>query len=196
MAQLTENEFIIPDGSVVEGAQPMKSSGLTVSDIWDSGWFQINDLATHTTPVLVTGDETIHYLPNDGLGEGSNSTPPQGVTSVWNSTTNRFDWTQLSVGDIVDIRADVFIDTGLSNSTELYVGYSGRMGDASVFSISGMESYLTKSHQYRFSPYMGTYIGNELTRTLPAAIGVRSDSDVEVVVNGWYVKITKQRVIV
>lgn len=57
-----------------------------------------------TTQSYVSGDLK---LLNDGAGAYTLKTfAPLGVTELWNTTTNQFDFTQLEIGDEVTIRTD------------------------------------------------------------------------------------------
>ena len=72
-----------------------------------NGWAIYDDLASATTPVSIAN--TKHQITIDGLGPVNETTYlPIGVTSLWNSTTNKI--TPAKLGDAYDIRVDFEVD--------------------------------------------------------------------------------------
>jgi hypothetical protein len=72
-----------------------------------NGWAIYDDLASVTTPVSIAN--TKHQITIDGLGPVNETTYlPIGVTSLWNSTTNKI--TPAKLGDAYDIRVDFEVD--------------------------------------------------------------------------------------
>ena len=72
-----------------------------------NGWAIYDDLASATTPVSIVN--TKHQITIDGLGPVNETTYlPIGVTSLWNSTTNKI--TPAKLGDAYDIRVDFEVD--------------------------------------------------------------------------------------
>ena len=72
-----------------------------------NGWAIYDDLASSTTPVSIAN--TKHQITIDGLGPTNETTYlPIGVTSLWNSTTNKI--TPAKLGDAYDIRVDFEVD--------------------------------------------------------------------------------------
>ena len=66
------------------------------------GFLDYNDLATHTTPITLVANVD-KKLTNDTLGAFTNILySPFGVNSIWNSSTNSYDFTELSLGDTID----------------------------------------------------------------------------------------------
>ena len=72
-----------------------------------NGWAIYDDLASVTTPVSIAN--TKHQMTIDELGPANETTYlPIGVTSLWNSTTNKI--TPAKLGDAYDIRVDFEVD--------------------------------------------------------------------------------------
>ena len=72
-----------------------------------NGWAIYDDLASVTTPASIAN--TKHQMTIDGLGPANETTYlPIGVTSLWNSTTNKI--TPAKLGDAYDIRVDFEVD--------------------------------------------------------------------------------------
>lgn len=80
------------------------------------GWFYYEDLATKTTPLTIVAN-VVKTLTNDTGGDATNDNyPPFGVSSLWNSTTNQVDFSQLQGGDMVKIRVGLDITTDVNNA--------------------------------------------------------------------------------
>jgi hypothetical protein len=79
------------------------------------GSFLYADLATQTTPL--NGIANVEKnLTNDIDGvETDLSNSPYGVSTTWNSATNRLDFSQLSIGDVVDLRVFLSVTTTVAN---------------------------------------------------------------------------------
>ncbi len=100
------------DGKLVLRIPELDSIG---SSPLSTGFFDYNDSATAITPISVLAN-TWTKLTNNGLGAFTNKTyKPAGVAEVWNTTTNRFEWGDLVLGDTLDIRADIDIITSVPN---------------------------------------------------------------------------------
>ncbi len=81
------------------------------------GFFDYKDVTTQTTPIsLVAATDT--QLTNDGAGVDSNyDNKPFGVDNIWDVATSRFDFSQLSIGDLVKIRLNTTLTTDSANQT-------------------------------------------------------------------------------
>ena len=85
------------------------------------GFVDYGDSATIITPLLHTGGGAATLLTNDILAPSTNELYlPTGITSLWDSVGSAFDWTELSLGDMVDLRVDLVVTT-ISPNTELEV---------------------------------------------------------------------------
>ncbi len=107
------------------------------------------DLATITTPLTFVNNVE-KKLVNDKAGSATDTTqPPYGISSTWNSTTNQFDFTQLTLGDLVTVRVSgeivlqanesykfVFkVGVGSASSTTFYTT-AGFQKDAGTYPVS------------------------------------------------------------
>lgn len=160
-------------------------------DIFHGGFVDYNDLATATTPIPFIADTEI-TLTNDGLGAFTNKTYlPTGVTDIWNTTTNKFDFTQLKLGDMIDIRVDLNITTASNNQT-ITVNMHLAEG-ASEYTIPFTSQYEYKTAGTRqVVTYNGIYMGDNNTLNNPAELHLLSDKTGSVVVNGWFCKIIRK----
>ena len=93
------------------------------------GFVDYSDTATATTPIPLTTINTSYQLTNNGLGAQTLTTYViPGTGTWWNTSTNYFDFSSLSLGDTVQIRADVEITTTSANSVvtlDLELGIGG-----------------------------------------------------------------------
>lgn len=157
------------------------------------GSFHYSDLATQTTPISVTAPNPIK-LTNDQAGPYTVlSNAPFGVDTVWNSTLNSFDFSSLSIGDIVHLRPDLNIDlVGTNTSFRLYL----RMG---VGSASQYDLEFPPSERKDTSPFnYGGFLGFDFTNTdwinEPGELYFKSDANASIKVNGFYLEIIRKNV--
>lgn len=154
-----------------------------------SGFFDYNDSGT-SIPVTVAGSPVL--MTNDGAGAFTNKTyAPLGVTDVWNTTTDMFDWSQLKLGDMVDIRLEFQLTT-TSVNTEIYVDLHLGSGGA-AYTIPFISEFNSKNTGTRtVSRYNGIYMGDTNTLNNGGQFRITTDKDCSIVVNGWYCKIQRR----
>lgn len=160
------------------------------TDLNRTGWANYHDYASSITPQAISST-TWTRLDNDGLGTLTDETYlPTGVTSLWNSTDNQFDFAELDLGSMVDIRSNIIITTSAANQ---YVAlrYVLGEGDANEYTIGAFTAHYKTAGTYNIADYTGLYIGNTLTKDNPAQIEIYSDATCDVEVLGWYIKATK-----
>jgi len=93
----------------------MKSAPCGTDDIFDVGIFDYRDTATAITPVSIPAGGAWTVLTNNALGVNTYKRLPDSVTDVWDDVTDAFDFTQLSAGDLVDIRIDAEVTTTVAD---------------------------------------------------------------------------------
>lgn len=153
------------------------------------GFFDYNDSSLPQS-ILV---DTYTRLDNDTLGIYTNiAYKPTSMTTLWNSTTNQFDFSELSLGDMLDIRIDVDVTTSNSNqdvNLKLVLGIGGDSYDLELDFISPKTA-----GTYKMVSYTGVYMGDINTLNNPGEIQIRSDNAITsgVNVNGWYCKVVRR----
>jgi hypothetical protein len=158
------------------------------------GIYDYNDSTTSGTPINLIAD-TWTQLTNDGLGTFTNKTYAlNGVSDVFNTSTNSFDFSDLELGDSVDIRLDLSGTTTAVNQdfdVDLVLAYG--TGDEYRIPFVTEQSYkVAGAHSLiRFS---SIYIGNLETLNNSARFEIRSNDTATVVVNGWYCRVNKRLV--
>lgn len=168
-----------------------RGNNVVPSDNATVGYADYNDVATTGTPLSVTGGGAAVVLENDAAGTFTSETElPNGISSLWNEVTDNFDWSELRIGDTVDIRMDIDVITASVNTTihiDMHLGTGG-----SVYTIpfvSGLDFKTIATHH--ITRYNGLYIGDVNTRDNGGQLKISADKTCTVTVNGWYVRVLK-----
>ena len=153
------------------------------------GWWDYNDLTTASTPIPLTAAATWYDLTNDGAGTlTSTAYRPTGFGDIWDTSTNRFTFSDLSPGDMVDIRLDVEFTTSSANTAvdlALELGLGASPYDLLIIS---QKNYKT-SGTYQEVVWFGFYIGDANTADNPGKVKAMADATgATVKVNGWYIR--------
>ncbi|ANO58047.1 hypothetical protein [Shewanella phage SFCi1] len=181
--------FKLSDISAVLGALLAPSGGSLPSDNITGGW------ATYfngdQTPINIpAGVETKLTLdasdPNNVLDEYL----PLGVSSIWDSANSQFDFSQLSVGDMVDIRVDgTLTNSGFNESFNLnMVAAIGSAGEFTLPFASGNRLFAGTSDVSR---YNGVYIGSQDMIDNPAELRIVTTDAASGFLIDIYVKVLK-----
>jgi len=153
-----------------------------------TGIVDYRDNTTIATPITLTTSPA--SLTNDGAGTGSVNMLPDGVTEVWNTTTNRFEFSELSIGDIVNIRADLSVTTSVVNQKVTLVLEIG--SGSSLHDIVYIERFFKDIGTYELNSFNGIYIENENVRTNGGRFKMSSSHGATVTVHGWYSNVMKR----
>ena len=187
---LTTNKFIIPDGGVNQNIQKMTSSSLGPAQLWDFGIFDYRDTLTATTPVALTGGSPAILTNNSSTGTFK-SLPDTAVTDLWISATDKFDFSELNIGDMVEIRLDCDVTT-----TQVNQDYSIdlELAQATVpYTLPIIQSENVKTvGSHSVVRWMGFYMKDLNTINGGAQFIINSASNLTVRVYGWYIKLTKK----
>jgi len=130
-------------------------------------------------------------LLNDGLGPTSQNTyAPANVTILWNSTTNRFDFSQLALGDIVFLRYDLKVTTTSPNQiVKLKMNFA--IGNASAYTQVIYENEYKTAELHEITQVFMFYIGRDYVQNNPAELIFSSDAAATILINGFV--LTTQR---
>lgn len=155
------------------------------------GWYDHNDLATATTPIALTAGVKSD-LTNDGLGPNTLTTFGFDGVDIWNETTSRFDLTDLSVGDVLDVRVDITLTTTNAN-TALSMEFEFGVGTGTPFTVVILpQTNFKTAGTYQITHSRGFYIGSAFTRDNPVRIRALSDTaGASIRVNGWFTRVYK-----
>lgn len=208
MAKLTEKgELVIAadddlihvvDISDVSGSPQGTSKKMTIvnlksavlpSDNCRIGLVDYNDAATAGTPLVVTEVGSPVPLPNDGLGAFTNKIfIPDGITDIWDTLTDKFDFTELSLGDMIDIRLDVALITSSVN-TQIKIDMRLGIGGSEYLVPFIPEVNFKDTGTHPLTRFNGIYMGDTNTLNNGAHFEITTDKDCTIIVNGWYCKI-------
>jgi hypothetical protein len=186
------------------GTTPNDGTGDSIRDAFDKvndnfdeiytkiGFLDYADLATQTTPISLTGGAAASNIPNDGAGAFTVlSYPPTGVTQVWDTTSQLFDWSELSLGDIIDIRLNLEVTTtSLNTAIDINLHLGSGVGAYTVPFITSTNFKTTGV--YKLIRFNSIYIGNTDTLNSGGVFKISSDQDITYKVTGWYCKIIKR----
>ena len=162
--------------------------GTASPDGFSGGWADYADVATIGSPIAVTAVPTA--LTNDGLGVNTNTKylpiSGNGITQLWNTSSNGFDFSDLNVGDMLEIRMDIDVIT-VSNNTAVDVDLHMGSGGTVIVPFISQQNFKTTG-TFEVIRYMGLYIGSEDVRDNLAQLKVSADNNCTCTVNGWYIK--------
>tara|TARA_R110002111_G_scaffold219870_2_gene282038 strand:- start:11593 stop:12192 length:600 start_codon:yes stop_codon:yes gene_type:complete len=153
-------------------------------------WFDANDAGTTTTPITHGAGSTTTFLTNDGAGSSTNSYNPNSKAALWDTTTNKFDFTSLKIGDTVEFRIDIKISPAAAQEINLVMDIGE--GNAGAYSLNVNHTYFkTASAGDQITAMFRIYMGDEVTRANPARFRLTSIAATTIIVNGWFYQITE-----
>ena len=162
--------------------------GTASPDGFSGGWADYADVATTGTPIAVSAVPAV--LTNDGLGVDTNTAylpiGGNGIAQLWNTSSNGFDFSDLNVGDMVDIRMDISVIIASTNTVVDVNLVMGSGGSVVVPFISDQNYKATGT--FEVIRYMGIYIGSEDVRDTLAQLKIEADKACTCTVHGWYIK--------
>jgi hypothetical protein len=152
-------------------------------------WFDANDAATTTTPITHGAGSATTFLTNDGAGSSTNSYNPNSKDALWNTSTNKFDFSSLKIGDTVEFRIDIDVANAAAQEINLVIDLAETK--ASAYSLNVNHTYFkTASSGDQITAMFRVYMGDEDTRTGTARLRLTSIAATTIVVNGWFYQIT------
>lgn len=158
------------------------------------GWYDYNDTATTTTPIPLTTAGTYYDLTNNGLGVNTQTIYGiSGIADIYNTSTNRFDFSELELGDTLDIRVDVAVTTTSANTAvDIVLELATGTGTPVIIPLTAPTNIKTAS-TVQILAERSFYMGSLLTKDNPAKLKMRADTTgATVKVNGWYVRVIKR----
>jgi hypothetical protein len=152
-------------------------------------WFDANDVGTTASPITHGAGSSTTFLTNDGAGAGTTSYNPDSRDALWNTATNRFDFTSLKIGDTVEFRIDIEIANAAAQEINLVMDIGE--GNAGAYSLNVNHTYFkTASTGDQITAMFRIYMGDEVTRANTARFRLTSIAATTIVVNGWFYQIT------
>jgi hypothetical protein len=152
-------------------------------------WFDANDAATTTTPITHGAGSATTFLTNDAAGSSTTSYNPNSKAALWNTSTNKFDFTSLKIGDTVEFRIDIEIANAAAQEINVVIDLAE--GTTGPYTLNVNHTYFkTASSGDQITAMFRVYMGDEDTRTGGARFRLTSIAATTVVVNGWFYQIT------
>lgn len=155
------------------------------------GTLHYSDSATQTVPLtVVAGVEK--KLTNDTLGAFTNiDNAAFGVASLWNATTNQFDFSDLFIGDVVAFRPELLVDlVGTNTSYRIYVKMA--VGSPSEWILNIFNGERKSTDEFQENLLTEFDLDNADTINYPAEIYIKTDANATVKVNGWYFRVLRK----
>lgn len=160
------------------------------TELYDAKRFGIYDYSNSLSAQSFTGTPIV--LQNNGAGVFTYKNILTGVADVYNTSTYEFDFSDLSIGDVVTIRVDITVTTTSANQ-ELDVYLDLAQGTPSNYQIRFATRAFKTASSYALADIVNfVYMGNTDTKNNPAELIFNSDANATVFVNGWACKVDKQ----
>lgn len=144
-----------------------------------SGVYIYDDLTYDSTDLVVPGTGTFVALPNDAAGGLSATFQVNGITSTWNTSTNRFTFAQAKIGDIIETRLDCSVTTTAPNQS-VRIRFRGAIGTPNEFLLSFIEASYKTTGVHEINRYTPIFITNTDDRDFPGVLEIASDDTLTV----------------
>lgn len=153
-----------------------------------TGFYDYNDATTAGAPIAIPATDTFVDLTNDEAGAFTNKAyKPSNHTDIWDVANQRFDFSDLKLGDQVEVRVDVEVTTTVANQ-EIELAIEFGIGGSPYTLVINRTQYKTAG-SHPILRWFGFYMGDTNTLDNYAKLKVRSPSAGTAIVNGWYVKV-------
>tara|TARA_R110000803_G_scaffold63095_1_gene123649 strand:+ start:291 stop:920 length:630 start_codon:yes stop_codon:yes gene_type:complete len=146
---------------VAANAAAIVANTALISGFTKTYWFIT---ASNASAITHTAGATNTYLTNNGLGSDTSEYNPDSKSPVWNSVTNKFDFTSLKIGDIVNITGKLSFDNLAAQEVDMFISVAE--GTASAH-----------EHQINHSYYKTAATGTGFTFTFPFFIEDADERD-------------------
>lgn len=176
--------------AIATNATAITNNAALVDGFTRTYWFYANDVTTVSAPISHGAGSTTTFLTNDAAGTGTTSYNPDSKAALWNPATNRFDYSSLKIGDVVEFRVDLTITNGAAQ--EINVVMDVAEGTATAYTLNVNHAYYkTAGSGTPITVLFRLYIGDEDTRTGTARMRLTSLDASTITVNGWFSQITE-----
>lgn len=139
------------------------------ADNLSGGW--ANYINGDTTPINVPANTPTKLTLDADSGVILDQYLPIGVSSVWDSENSQFDFSQLKIGDMIDIRVDGSLtNTGFNESFVLNL--VAGIGSGSEFTLPFASGVRLFSGTSPVSRYNGVFVGSQALIDFPSELQV------------------------
>lgn len=176
--------------AIATNATAITNNAALVDGFTKTYWFYANDVTTVSAPISHGAGSTTTFLTNDAAGTGTTFYNPDSKAALWNPATNRFDYSSLKIGDVVEFRVDLTITNGAAQ--EINVVMDVAEGTATAYTLNVNHAYYkTAGSGTPITALFRLYIGDENTRTGTARMRLTSLDASTITVDGWFSQITE-----
>ena len=123
------------------------------------GYADYNDVTTQTTPISIPGTSTFVKLTNDDAGPYTRVRLPSGVTSIWNTSTNQINLSQLPIDSMVNARYDITVTTTDANQA-ISLSTFLAIGSPSAYESPKLTQIFKTAGTYNITVFTGSYVGS------------------------------------
>jgi len=177
------------EAAIVANAAAIIANTALITGFTKTHWFNANDTATATTPIVHGAGATGTYLTNDALGAQTTSYNPDSNPVLWNPSTGKFDFSSLKVGDLVKFRVDLIISNAAAQEVDIFMSLAE--GQVTPYELNVDHAYYkTASTSEPLTANFEVYIGNEITKNGGARFRFSSIAASTIIVSGWFYKVT------
>lgn len=165
---------ILKNGAIAGGGggTPFPADGARI------GTYIYDDAQYDSTPLSVPAN-TPTALPNDTLGPLTGNTPVTGVTNLWDPVTGFFDFTELNVGDVVEMRLDLLVQTSSFNQT-VNINFEGGIGSPFPFALTFIDGAYLFTGSFSINRYTPIFVIDENTIDYPGRMVIQSSDPIDV----------------
>ena len=180
---------VVSEAAIAANASAIAANTALITGLTKTYWFDANDTATTTAPIAHTGGASNTYLTNNAVGGNTTEYNPNSKDALWNPVTNKFDFTSLKIGDVVNFRLDLEFDNAAAQEVDLLISLAE--GTAPYEKIMTHAYYKTAATGTPLTSPFEIYIGDAATRDGGCRFRFASVAAASIKVNGWYYRITE-----
>lgn len=156
-----------------------------------NGWWNVHPSDYLTPRNYIVADNWLTIVDdNAGPGSSGNTYAPTGIPSLFNTTTNQFDFSSLSIGDIFGIRLDINLTTTANNQDVIVRGRWGIGGTIQTIVLDSIDKKDFGS--YQISSYTKGPVGSANVRDFPADLQIWSDADLSYTLQMIYIDVNRR----
>lgn len=146
------------------------------------------------TTISIASADTFYDITNVDSGGQSLKYPVNGISEIYDTATQSFDFSALKNGDTIEIRLDVILtSTAVNQEFDILLFLADDTVTPIPVPYIVKQSFKTAG-SYQVIRYSGSFIGSDLVRLNQARFKIRSSDPGSLLVNGWYVKVTPARI--
>lgn len=157
------------------------------------GWFMYNDLSTQVTPIpFVTNVDK--KLTNDGNGAGTNSAyAPFGISRVWDTTVSQLNLSELSLGDILNMR--LLIETTTTSTNQVYTIKLKSAIGTPVESSTVIQTDTTKAAGVKLQAFsIQAVVSSDFIKNFPSEFYINSDGNGSIKIKGFLFSVIRRNI--